>query len=125
MELAIMNKSWHNNDNIMNSEAVSQPAPLYRRILWSMPFRVLFGLGVPALLHLHLVDAIDYNVFFVMALPLAAYYLLKKYIVLVFHRDPLPIFSTSLRTYNIVMLVILGFWILRNIPVFPFTLLAP
>ena len=84
-----------------------------------MPFRVLFGLGVPAaalaglwflyrfgnpfpcvfhkltglycpgcgagralsaLLHLHLVDAIDYNVFFVMALPLAAYYLLKKYI---------------------------------------------
>ena len=36
-----------------------------------------------------------------------------------------PIFSTSLRTYNIVMLVILGFWILRNIPVFPFTLLAP
>lgn len=47
MELAIMNKSWHNNDNIMNSEAVSQPAPLYRRILWSMPFRVLFGLGVP------------------------------------------------------------------------------
>ena len=48
MELAIMNKSWHNNDNIMNSEAVSQPAPLYRRILWSMPFRVLFGLGVPA-----------------------------------------------------------------------------
>ena len=43
-----MNKSWHNNDNIMNSEAVSQPAPLYRRILWSMPFRVLFGLGVPA-----------------------------------------------------------------------------
>lgn len=164
MELAIMNKSWHNNDNIMNSEAVSQPAPLYRRILWSMLFRVLFGLGVPAaalaglwflyrfgnpfpcvfhkltglycpgcgagralsaLLHLHLVDAIDYNVFFVMALPLAAYYLLKKYIVLVFHRDPLPIFSTSLRTYNIVMLVILGFWILRNIPVFPFTLLAP
>ena len=83
------------------------------------------GRALSALLHLHLVDAIDYNVFFVMALPLAAYYLLKKYIVLVFHRDPLPIFSTSLRTYNIVMLVILGFWILRNIPVFPFTLLAP
>lgn len=164
MDLAIMNKLWHNNDNIVNGEAVSQPLPLYRRILWSMPFRVLLGLGAPALvlgglwflyrfgnpfpcvfheltglycpgcgagralsalLRLRLLDAIDYNVFFVIALPLAAYYLLKQYIVLVFHRDPLPIFNTSLRTYNAVMLVILVYWILRNIPVFPFTLLAP
>ena len=80
---------------------------------------------LPALLRLRLLDASDYNVFFVIALPLAAYYLLKQYIVLVFHRDPLPIFNTSLRTYNAVMLVILVYWILRNIPVFPFTLLAP
>lgn len=83
------------------------------------------GRALNALLHLDILGALDYNVFFVLALPLVAYYLVKQYIRLVFGRDVLPIFSTSWRAYMVVMWSIVGYWILRNIPVFPFSVLAP
>ncbi len=83
------------------------------------------GRALSALLHGELLAALHNNALFVLALPLVAYYLLKQYIRLTFHRDPLPIFSTSWRAYKAVMWVVLVYWVLRNIPVFPFTLLAP
>lgn len=83
------------------------------------------GRALEALLRLDIKAALGYNVLFVIALPLMAYYLLKQYIVLVFRRDPLPLFNISSRGIVAVPILLGAFWVLRNIPVSPFTWLAP
>ena len=58
--------------------------------------------------------------------PLLAYYCIKQYVAFVFGRDVLPFPTIKNRFFGIFLLVlILAYWILRNIPVFPFNLLAP
>ncbi len=83
------------------------------------------GRAATALVHLDFVTAIQNNVLFVLYILPCAYYCLKQYIRLVFGRDVLPWRDPP----RWVVLMIAGsfvlFWILRNIPVFPFTLLAP
>lgn len=83
------------------------------------------GRASVALLHLDFSAALGYNLLYVLLLPFIVYYLLKQYIILVFRKDVLPMFSIDGLAAKIVLVVILMFWILRNIPVFPFTLLAP
>ena len=83
------------------------------------------GRALTALLRGELAAALSYNFLFVMALPFLAYYLVKVYIRVVFHRDPLPFFSFSRGAGWTVTGVILAFWILRNIPAVPFLWLAP
>ena len=83
------------------------------------------GRASVALLHLDFAAALGYNLLYVLLLPFIVYYLLKQYIILVFRKDVLPMFSIDGLAAKIVLVVILMFWILRNIPVFPFTLLAP
>lgn len=83
------------------------------------------GRASAALLHLDFKAAFQYNCLYVLLLPFIVYYLLKQYIILVFRKDLLPMFSIDGLAAKIVLAVILVFWILRNIPVFPFTLLAP
>lgn len=134
------------------------------RVIASVPFRILAGIGLPllvligawilytfgnplicvfyqltglycpgcgsgrasvALLHLDFAAAFGYNLLYMLLLPFIVYYLLKQYIILVFRKDVLPMFSIDGLAAKIVLVVILMFWILRNIPVFPFTLLAP
>lgn len=58
-------------------------------------------------------------------LPLTFYYLLKVYIAFVFSKDILPFFKMNTRLAIVVVSVIVAFWILRNIPIEPFTHLAP
>ena len=82
-------------------------------------WRSLGGLGRP-ILSLSL-----WNAFFLLVFPFIVYYLVKQYIHFVFQKDPLPFFRIRLSVYNSVMLLIILFWILRNIPVFPFSWLAP
>lgn len=82
--------------------------------------------AVLALLRLDIVSALGHNVLFVLFLPAAAYYLLKVYIKYVFCRDVLPFPKEC--TYRVGLalgIVIIAFTVLRNIPVYPFTLLAP
>ena len=83
------------------------------------------GRASVALLYLDFAAAFGYNLLYVLLLPFIVYYLLKQYIILVFRKDVLPMFSIDGLAAKIVLVVILMFWILRNIPVFPFTLLAP
>ena len=83
------------------------------------------GRATVALLHLDFAGALRYNVLYLLLLPFIAYYLIKRYILLVFRKDLLPMFSISSPMAYTLLIVIIMFGILRNIPIFPFTLLAP
>ena len=75
-----------------------------------------------ALLHGYILTAMSYNLLFVLFLPLVVYFVLgyvlgKKY-------------STSSFIYNprfslTVLIVVISFWVLRNLPFTPFSWLAP
>ncbi|MBO4301950.1 hypothetical protein J5839_01205 [Methanosarcinaceae archaeon] len=59
------------------------------------------------------------------ALPCVGYYLLKTYLLIVTGKDILPFPEISLKTAGTVSFLILLYAVLRNIPVYPFTILAP
>ena len=75
-----------------------------------------------ALLNGHVLTAIDYNLLFILFLPLIIFFILafslgRKYPGTSFIYK--PIFSFT------VVIVVVSFWVLRNIPVTPFSWLAP
>jgi len=75
-----------------------------------------------ALLNGNILRAIDYNLLFIMLLPLIIYFIMafawgKKYSPSSFIYK--PVFSYS------VIIVVISFWVLRNIPYSPFSWLAP
>lgn len=80
--------------------------------------------GLHQLTHGHLVAALDYNVFMVLALPFFGYTLLS-YAMVAARGWGLP--KPFIRPVFIkaAFWAIAAFWILRNIPVYPFTILAP
>ena len=83
------------------------------------------GRALLALMHFDIGAALDYNVLFVIFLLPLAYYLLKQYLKFVFQKDLLSFPKLSGTVVSIIVVVFFLFWILRNIPVYPFTLLAP
>ncbi|MBO5416952.1 MAG: DUF2752 domain-containing protein [Clostridia bacterium] len=84
------------------------------------------GRAFMALLHGNLYAAFRLQPLMMLFLPIICYFCLKKYIAFVFGRDILPFPKIRMSFVGILVLVlIIGFWVLRNIPVFPFTLLAP
>ena len=83
------------------------------------------GRAAVALLHLDIPTALRNNLVMVLLLPVIAYYLLKKYIAFVFGKDLLPFFEVTVPMATVLAAVIVLFWILRNIPIAPFTYLAP
>ena len=75
-----------------------------------------------ALLNGHILTAIDYNLLFILFLPLIIYFILvfvlgKKHSVSSFIYK--PVFSFT------VVIVVVSFWVFRNIPYTPFSWLAP
>lgn len=75
-----------------------------------------------ALLNGHVLRAIDYNLMFILFLPLIVYFIItflldKKY-------SPSSFIYTKKFSLSILVFVI-SFWVLRNIPVAPFNWLAP
>lgn len=75
-----------------------------------------------ALLNGHVLRAIDYNLMFILFLPLIVYFIMtflldKKY-------SPSSFIYTKKFSLSILVFVI-SFWVLRNIPVAPFNWLAP
>lgn len=107
-----------------------------RTITWlpHCPFHLLTGLYCPgcgsqralsSLLHGEFLQATRFNVLLVVCLPLLFY----SAIVLVINKTTgntfiQKIFYSSLFV-RVVLIVILVFWVLRNLPVFPFYFLAP
>ena len=83
------------------------------------------GRAAYSLVHFKLLQALDYNALFVVCAPFAAYYIIKVYLRVVCGRDILPFFNFSYRASLAILCIVVAFTILRNIPVFPFTVLAP
>lgn len=76
------------------------------------------------LLHLEFVHAIDQNVFAVVSTPFVAWHFLRIYINQVFNRNLKPVFLPGY-TIIAILILILIFWVIRNLPSYPFSILAP
>ena len=84
------------------------------------------GRSLLAILHGNFYAAFRFQPLLFIFLPLIVYYSAKKYIAFVFGRDVLPFPKIQNRFFGIfVLVVIVAYWILRNLPFFPFNLLAP
>lgn len=83
------------------------------------------GRALTALVRGDLLSAPRYNLVFCLVLPGLVYYFAGAYIRIVFQRDPLPLPRLSLADYHKVMFFMIAYWIVRNLPWFPFCLLAP
>ena len=77
------------------------------------------------LMRFRILEALDHNVFFVIALPFVCYYFFKEYVRIVTGKDIIPFVKIKLNTSIIILVIILLFGIVRNIPFYPFTILAP
>lgn len=78
-----------------------------------------------AILDLRFLDAFCYNPLMCVFLPFLAYVIVKYYIKAVSGRDVLPDVEIKYSSGIVILIVIVLFWVLRNIPVAPFTYLAP
>lgn len=109
------------------------PATPGTRYFPSCPFHTLTGLNCPGcgtlrglhqLTHGHLITALNHNALMVLSLPFFGYTFVSYALVVVRGRG-LP--EAFVRPVYIKALfwVVIGFWVLRNIPVYPLTLLSP
>ncbi|MDR2090189.1 MAG: DUF2752 domain-containing protein [Clostridiales bacterium] len=83
------------------------------------------GRALSALLRLDIGAALSYNLMFVLVLPFIGYYFLSVYLNFVFGRTVIPLVKVPVKYYIITLMVFVVFGIVRNIPVYPFTWLAP
>jgi len=84
------------------------------------------GRALLALLHGRLYAAFRYQPLMIICLPLLVYYIAKLYLAFVFGKDILPFPAVRNKWLAVtVTVVIVAYWILRNIPVIPFSYLAP
>jgi hypothetical protein len=97
------------------------------------PFRALTGLNCPGcgtsrglhqLLNGHPIVAFDLNPLMVLSLPFMAYVFVSYALVAARGRGLPKVFIPSPLIW-VIFWVIISFWVLRNIPLYPFTLLAP
>lgn len=97
------------------------------------PLYVMTGIYCPgcgalraghALLHGHVLTALNYNALFVVAAPFLAYALAAQAIEAVTGRR-LPVYTLSGVQARAILWTLLAFTLLRNLPVFPLSVLAP
>ncbi|MGB9180269.1 MAG: DUF2752 domain-containing protein [Pyrinomonadaceae bacterium] len=97
------------------------------------PFHALTGLHCPGcgtlrglhqLLHGNLAAAFAFNPLMVLSLPFIGYGLISR-ALFGFTGRALPKFFIPPLWIKLLFVVVMAFWILRNIPSYPFTLLAP
>jgi len=97
------------------------------------PLYVMTGIYCPgcgalraghALLHGHLLTALDYNALLVLAAPFLAYALAAQAILALTGRR-IPIHALSGRESKAIMWLFIAFMLLRNVPLYPLSVLAP
>jgi hypothetical protein len=99
----------------------------------SCPFHALTGLHCPGcgtlrglhqLTHGHLITALDYNPLMVLSLPFIGYTFASLTLVALRGRGLRKFFIKPV-FIKALLWAVLAFWVLRNIPVYPLTILAP
>jgi len=78
-----------------------------------------------ALLHGRILTALDYNGLFVVALPFLAWAIAAQGLEAIAGRPVLPTVQLSGRMARGILWLFIVFTVLRNIPVYPFSILAP
>lgn len=81
--------------------------------------------GIHALVHGQILRAVQYNILMVISIPFVIYLLLEKLGIEINGRLLIKRKLFSKTFYKILLGVIILYWIFRNIPLYPFTLLAP
>ncbi len=98
------------------------------------PTRLLTGLYCPgcgstrmihSLLHLRFFEAFDFNPLMFLLLPFLLYALLSGYLRVVAGRTVLPLPRTPTWAAVVLLVVVVVFTVLRNLPYAPFSFLAP
>ena len=80
--------------------------------------------GLYELFHGNLANAFGLNPLMVLVLPFIAYSILKYVAMGILGRKERRVFIPSALIWSL-LVVIISFWVLRNLPYYPFTLLAP
>ena len=97
------------------------------------PLYVMTGIYCPgcgalraghALLHGHLLTALDYNALLVVAAPFLAWALAAQAVQALTGRR-IPVHALSGRESKAIMWLFIAFMVLRNLPLYPLSLLAP
>lgn len=83
------------------------------------------GRALHALIRWDILQAVDYNVFFVLVLPFLGYYFFKRYIEIVLDREVLPAIFIPVKVTVVILSLVLIYTLVRNIPIAPYSLLAP
>ena len=107
-----------------------------RKITWlpQCPFHLLTGFYCPgcgsqralsSMLHGEFLQALQFNILMIASLPLLVYSATVTIINKTTRYHIIQKFVYSSLFVRVVLLVILSFWLLRNLPVFPFTWLSP
>jgi hypothetical protein len=78
--------------------------------------------SIHSMLHGEILTAMSYNLLFVVLLPLIIYFII---VFLLGKKYKPSSFIYNARFSLVIAIVVVSFWILRNIPVFPFSWLAP
>lgn len=98
------------------------------------PLFVLTGIYCPgcgalrathALLHGHVITALGYNAVYVLTLPFLFYSIAAHATQFMYGRAVLPTVPLSARQAKAVLWAMVAFTVLRNVPIYPFNILAP
>ena len=80
--------------------------------------------GLHQLMHGNFIAAFGHNPYGMLALPIIGYALLAAFLLTAYGRKlPAPFIHPAL--IWTLLVAVLAFWVLRNVPVYPFTVLAP
>ena len=80
--------------------------------------------GVHQLLHGNLIAAFGYNPYTMLALPVIGYAFLSALLLSAYGKRLPAVFIHPALIWGL-LTAIIAFWVLRNVPVYPFTVLAP
>lgn len=109
-------------------------SPFNKNIYPRCIFRILFKLYCPGcgatratyeLLHGNIILAFRYNPLYILSIPFMIYLVLLLIDININDKPLLPALNLNKYAVISIFVIIFGYWILRNINLYPFTLLAP